>query len=65
MYRWNLDDDDANEDRRIPSLLRGSVGVCAITEAILYCPPLGVELVVIIHLNPRKNNVILGERSQQ
>ena len=30
-----------------------------------YCPPSGVELVVIIHLNPRKNNVILGVKSQQ
>ena len=27
-----------------------------------YCPPSGVELVVIIHLNPRKNNVPWGEK---
>ena len=57
---------------RIPSLLRGSVGICATSEAILIVlvlyllvPPTGVELVVIYHTNPRKNNVNLGVKSHQ
>ena len=61
MYRCP-DDHDADEDRRIPSLLRGSVGVCATSEAIIIVLVLYLkdELVVIIHTNPRKNNVSLG-----
>ena len=45
--------------RRIPSLLRGSVGFCATSEVILivillYCfvPPTGDHTNVIIHVNP-------------
>ena len=45
------------------------VGVCANSEDIIIVffivPPKGVELVVINHVNPRKNNVNLGVKKKK
>ena len=50
-------------------LCLGFVGVCATSKDIiivlLIVPHVGVELDVINHVNPRKNNVNLGVKSKQ
>ena len=64
MYRRypNVRDFDDDHIRRIPSLLRGSVGNCAASDVILIVlvlyflvPPTGVHIDVTTQLNPRKN----------
>ena len=64
MYRRDLDVYHVDDDHIwiIPSLLRGSVGICATSKVILIVivlyflvPPTGDYTDVITYVNPRKN----------
>ena len=60
MYRRDPNVHDADDDHiwRIPSSLRGSVGTCATSKAILIVlvPPMGDYTIVIIHCKPWGKN---------